>query len=135
MLSCQENLFLFVYQSYLVKVVKLHYIYVHGFNLQLKMASASVVSFYVSQKEILGIGGGGHPLYLLHPLTSPLSKKKATLKSWDYRILGADSSAYIILWSMIAEAEFNSESLVQFLYRACLSCSTKQYDFYHFSQC
>ena len=40
------------------------------------MALASVVDFCVSQKEILEIGGGeGLPLYLLHLLTLPLSKK------------------------------------------------------------
>ena len=51
-------MFLFVNQSYLVKGTKLRYIYVRGFILQLKIASASVVNFCVSQKEILiGIEG------------------------------------------------------------------------------
>ena len=63
-------------ESYQVKGTKLH-IYVHGFILQLKMASASVVNFCVSQMEILGIEGeGGLPLYLLHPLTLPPPKKR-----------------------------------------------------------
>ena len=44
--------FLFVNQSYLVKGAKLRYIYVRGFILQLKMASASVVNFCVTQKEL-----------------------------------------------------------------------------------
>ena len=74
MLSCQEKLvFLFVNQNNLVKSTELRYIYVHGFILQLKIGSTSVVDFCVSQKEILiGIElGRGLPLYPLHYLIFP----------------------------------------------------------------
>ena len=70
-------MFLFVNQSYLVKGAKLR-LFMYAalfFILYLNMASASVVNFCVSQKEMLEIGGGGAPLVLLHPFPSPSQKR------------------------------------------------------------
>ena len=62
------------------------------------MALALVINFYVSQNEILKIGGvdeEGSPCNSYMSPHPPPSQKKATLNSQDFRISGVDSSANV----------------------------------------